>query len=77
MAQAFANSRSILWLAAVYFLVIGFMTAALVLPTTSSAASVGKPTTQVSKMQNATPPAAQKMRLDMGHSARLIETGRS
>ena len=66
MARAFANKKSIFWLAGVFVLVVGFVVAALVLPATSKTPGTGQPNIQVPKMQNVPPAQAPKMRLDTG-----------
>jgi hypothetical protein len=66
MARAFANGKSIFWLAGVFVLVVGFVVAALVLPATSKTSGTDRPNIQVPKMQNVPPPNAPRMRLETG-----------
>jgi hypothetical protein len=66
MARAFANGKSIFWLAGVFVLIVGFVVAALVLPATSKTAGTDQPAIQVPKMQNVPSPDAPKMRLETG-----------
>jgi len=66
MTRAFANKKSIFWLAGVFVLVVGFLVAALVLPATSRTPGSEQPNIQVPKMQNVPPADAPKLRLDTG-----------
>lgn len=69
MERAFASKKSTLWLTGVFVLVIGFIVAALILPTTSKVRSEEQPNIHVPKMQNVPPPEAPKMRLDTGRTS--------
>lgn len=64
MARAFVSKNSVLWLAGLAILVLGFVVAAVVLPATSKTPGSDVPNIQVPKMQNVPPAAAPKMRLD-------------
>lgn len=66
MARAFLNRQSILWLVGLVVLVVGFIAAAVILPTTAKAPGSDQPSIQVPKMENVPPPDAPRMRLDTG-----------
>ena len=66
MSRAFLSRQSVLWLAGVVVLIVGFIAAAVILPTTSKEPGSNQPNIQVPKMQNVPPPDAPKMRLDTG-----------
>jgi len=68
MARAFANKKSIFWLAGLFVLVVGFIVAAVVLPATSKTPGSDQPSIQVPKMENVPPADAPKMRLETGRS---------
>jgi hypothetical protein len=61
--KAFTDHRRLLWLGGICVLIVGFLVAALVLPTTSDPMKGMGPPVHVPKMQN-TPTENQKLRLD-------------
>jgi hypothetical protein len=69
MSRAFLNKPSILWLAGVFVLIVGFIAAAVILPTTAKTPGSDQPSIQVPRMENVPPPEAPRMRLDTGKSS--------
>jgi hypothetical protein len=65
MHDGFKSKRAAFWLAGIFVLVLGFLAAAIVLPTTSKIPGQGGPDIQVPKMQNVPPEQAPKMNLEV------------
>lgn len=65
MHNGFQSKRSILWLGGIALLVLGFLVAAVVLPTTAPTPGAGGPDIHVPKMQNVPPDQAPKMKLEV------------
>lgn len=65
MSKEFKSKRSIFWLGGIAVLVLGFLVAAIVLPTTSPTPGAGEPAIQVPKMENVPPENAPKMQLEV------------
>ena len=64
MAREFFSKRSLVWLAGLVVLIVGFVVAAVLLPATSHAPGTEQPNIRVPRMQNVPPADAPKMRLD-------------
>jgi hypothetical protein len=62
--KAFADRRRAFWLAGIAILVLGFLAAALLLPSTSDPMRDIGPAVHVPKMQNV-PPANDRVKLDV------------
>jgi hypothetical protein len=65
MSDPFKSKRSILWLSGIAILVLGFLVAAIVLPTTGSAPGEGYPDIRVPKMENVPSADAPRMKLEL------------
>jgi hypothetical protein len=65
MPNGFKNKRAIFWLGGITILVVGFLVAAIVLPTTAPTPGTGGPDVRVPRMENVPPEQAPKMKLDV------------
>jgi len=65
MANEFKSRRAIFWLGGVAVLVLGFLIAAIVLPTTAPTPGAGGPDVRVPRMENVPPEQAPKMKLEV------------
>jgi len=65
MSREFRSKRSVLWLGGIAALIVGFLVAAVLLPSTSPTPGAGGPEIQVPKMQNVPPSDAPRMKLDV------------
>lgn len=61
----FKGNRRLLWLFGISVVILGVVTALVVLPAVSSTPGTGGPDIQVPKMQNVPPEGAPRMRLDV------------
>lgn len=61
MPNGFKSKRATLWLGGIAVLVLGFLVAAIVLPTTAPTPGEGGPDVHVPKMQNVPPEGAMKL----------------
>jgi hypothetical protein len=64
MSKPFASKRSAWWLGGIIVLVLGFLAAAVLLPSTAPEPGSGQPDVRVPRMQNV-PPNASKLQLDV------------
>ncbi|MFO7178000.1 MAG: hypothetical protein DIU78_004790 [Pseudomonadota bacterium] len=65
MSKPFRSFRSALWLGGVAGLVLGFLVAAIVLPTTAPDPGEGAPDVRLPTMQNVPPEHAPKMKIEL------------
>lgn len=65
MSKPFQSKRAGLWLGGVVLLVLGFIAAAVLLPSTAPAPGSDQPDIRVPRMQNIPPPGAQKLELEV------------
>lgn len=65
MPNAFKSKRSIFWLGGMAVLVLGFLVAAIVLPTTAPKPGATGPDVRVPRMQNVPPNDAPRMKLEV------------
>jgi hypothetical protein len=63
--NTFNRKRSILWLGGIAVLILGFLVAAVVLPTTAETPGAGGPDVRVPRMENVPSDHAPKMKLEV------------
>lgn len=73
MTKAFKSHRAAWWLGGVAALVIGFLVAAVVLPTTAPVPGTDGPDVQLPRMQNVPPEGAPKMKIDVQQAPATAE----
>jgi hypothetical protein len=65
MTNGFKSKRAILWLGGIAILVVGFLVAAVVLPTTAPTPGAGGPDVRVPRMENVPSEQAPKIKLEL------------
>lgn len=65
MPNPFRSKRAVFWLIGIAVLVLGFLAAAIVLPSTAPLPGAGGPDVHVPKMQNVPPEHAPKIQLEI------------